>query len=522
MSFTLPESLTSIQFNNHEYNVELILSNGTDTIPLPVGILKDIYIRDSIFSVFKEGYVSFDNTGNVIDSLGDSAQEAANRVFTPKYAFNTDSRDTLSIKIKPKGPVKDDEWLISHNFFVADEIDTLSDTGFVKTKTFVLVEVAEQRLSEDTTQWSTSNVVFTDSQDKVNLSQVSNDLRKAYTGLGIKNRIQSCLGKNIIFADDWNKGLTKTFYTSPNNASAFDDIEYMLDEHVSPGQKGFCLLGRERNGKFFLRPLESYYNRILQGDTDYDSYLIDAFNVQTGEITLSQDPTNNFDMVETNIYGLTKAQISNFNTLPTYQYVNMSNKDSIREFITTHSHNYSSSSKQFTIDSRDTHAVALRNKAQRLYADIVNGQTVFPLSDEKIENIICKHEYTGGNIKDERIAKGINQVLKKLFGLAPSISYDIDGSTARTSGRFALFASSDAVKNATMSKVLIGEWFTTTVDHYFAVDRGGYKNTVVCVKPHASEPIVDDDIIAMYDGYYKNRSLNIDSLGFDETQTAIV
>jgi len=243
-------------------------------------------------------------------------------------------------------------------------------------------------------------------------------------------------------------------------------------------------------------------------------------------MTLSTNDNDDFNMSETNTFGLTKATISNLETLQGYCYTNMSNMDSIREFISTHVHNYAHGSKQFSIDSTDTHAVAIRNKLQRLYADKVNGQSIFPLNDEKMENIITKHVYTGGKKRDERIAGGINQIIKKALGLAPSISYDVDGSTARSSGRYSVLASSEALREATMSKILIGEWFATSVDHYFAINSGAYVNTVVCVKPHSSDDILGTDIIASYDGYYKNNYINTDAmipeLGIDGTQTAIV
>ena len=43
----------SIKFNNQEYNVSVTLINGRTDFPLPLGIIKEIHIVDSIYSIYR-------------------------------------------------------------------------------------------------------------------------------------------------------------------------------------------------------------------------------------------------------------------------------------------------------------------------------------------------------------------------------------------------------------------------------------------------------------------------------------
>ena len=49
------------------------------------------------------------------------------------------------------------------------------------------------------------------------------------------------------------------FYSSPQNFSAFDDIEYLLDFHVSSVIKDNSILKFERGGSFSLRSFSDYF-----------------------------------------------------------------------------------------------------------------------------------------------------------------------------------------------------------------------------------------------------------------------
>ena len=84
--------------------------------------------------------------------------------------------------------------------------------------------------------------------------------------------------------------------------------------------------------------------------------------------------------------------------------------------------------------------------------------------------------------------------MKKSLALSPCINFDIEGSTHRTTCRFVLMSLRNADKDAALTKLLVGEWFTTKVNHAFIFTKNTFLNNITCVKPHTNEKLGDLDI----------------------------
>jgi len=52
----------------------------------------------------------------------------------------------------------------------------------------------------------------------------------------------------------------------------------------------------------------------------------------------------------------------------------------------------------------------------------------------------------------------------------------------------------NADKDAALTKLLVGEWFTTKVNHAFIFTKNTFINNITCVKPHTNEALGDLDI----------------------------
>ena len=59
----------SIKFNNQHYNVDVVLMNNKTKFPLPLGVIREINIVDSLHSIFTEARLTINNTGNVLDEF---------------------------------------------------------------------------------------------------------------------------------------------------------------------------------------------------------------------------------------------------------------------------------------------------------------------------------------------------------------------------------------------------------------------------------------------------------------------
>ena len=202
---------------------------------------------------------------------------------------------------------------------------------------------------------------------------------------------------------DWDKGATKTFYTSNPQHTALHDLEYLLDAHVGAETHDNCILGVELNGEYFLRSIENIYKKAFSQNSRIGEYVIDAVNVNTGEYNINTSASSK-------LYGFTHEEASAFDGLTNFSFLNMAPADSMNELVTTYVHNYNHREKQFTIDCQDNHIMSVRSKMQQLYGDKMKGlnpTSILPLNEEKVSNTILNHSYSSGETKTKRLNDGI-------------------------------------------------------------------------------------------------------------------
>ena len=323
-----------IQLNNQTYEIDIRLRNEEVDLRIPAGIIKDLVITDSIYSPFSHAILSINSTGNNLDNLVISKLDEVRNI--PKdvfYAFNTYSRDTFQINITPRIDGLDPAiWGFNFNddyfeggaaaFTIYDEEEILDNRGQVKTKVFYLKSLSEQYLEEANKQWSTAYVVTSKHANKINLSHVTNDLRRAYTGDAIKHLIEDA-APWIQFAEDWDKGGTKVFYTSKPDCVIFDDIEYLLDRHISSISDDFCIFSEERDGKMSLRSMSEIYKKAYREDMgNLGDFFIDAFTTHCGTL----DTASRADLTRTvpsKVYGFTEEETNRLEGLVNFSYLNI-------------------------------------------------------------------------------------------------------------------------------------------------------------------------------------------------------
>lgn len=496
---------TAILDGQH-YKTEITLVNTSGTVPLPIGIVKSLIIYDNLYTIFYTGRLIINSSSNLLDSFShETENELKERITSSSYTFNSDSKDHIIIDIVPVTEETGEDnnvfpphiYKMRYLFSIYSEEEYVHGDNNEKTKVFYLRDARAQTLHQSNIQWSTAYGVLKKYKGKVNVSQVGNRHRSMYTGDAIKQFIQAALPTfQNSFADNWDRGFNQTFYTSSNRTSAYDDLEALLDNHVSFNRQDNCILRfDQRNSLWTLRSYHDMFKNVVnKRENKFGPAVTDMFNIHG-----MAAPSKNFNHLEPNKmseFDATSSTAQRLEGLTSFQFLNMATDDSINELVTTLVHNYNFSEKQFAIDCSHSQVESVKRAYQTLYADPLIGNPptgIFPVNDEKLENLIRSTEYSSGIYKSERLKAGVNKVLNKALAYAPGVSFMTKGSTHRIAGSFSVIVSDQVRSDTSFAKILHGEWLMTNIVHMFLFDNQQYMNNITCVKPHTYSPIVVDD-----------------------------
>ena len=487
-------------FNGQRYYINVQLHNTASNIGIPPSSIVSLSFTESIYSIFPSIELVIDTSSNIIDNMVQGINDdLRQRVFYDAFNFNSDGRETFLITMAPIGENNtivtdvDQKYLICGWYYIYDEEEVLLGSGTSKQKTFFLRDIREQKLLESNIQWSSADVVRGNSKFNYNLTHLGNSKREAKTGTSIRHLLNRTLDGNVSLDTSWDDGETSVFYCSPSQSSAYDDLEYMLDRHVSAGTQDNCILKAERNGQFSLLGVDKYFELgFVEGDIS--PLICDIFTGESGNFNMSNDP----DVVG-NVFpghGLNESELLKFDGLDSFNLLHTANTDRNNELVSTAVHSYDTTNKQFNIECDKHHISSVQSKSQELYADKMPGlrgnkkaSAIVPVNIEKYDNVIHNHAVGPSGETSKRLYAGINQTLKKSLYFSPSVNFETPGSSHRTTCRFILLTLRNADKDAPLTKLIVGEWFTSKINHSFVFAANAYVNNITCIKPHSNEPI---------------------------------
>ena len=484
-------------FNNQLYAVNVALTNGENTLPINAAHIISISVTESIYSIFPEVKLILNNDSNFIENtVTDVSDDLDQRVFTNSYNFDALGREGFFINMIPKSSKTDtlgEQYRIAGFYLIYNEDEFTYGKGKSKQKIYYLRDYREQLLFENNIQWSTSDVVKSELGINVNLNHLSNSAREAKSGTCIKHLL-SRLFDSSEFAEDFDKGATNVFYSSPAQYKAYEDLENLLDNHVSESNLDPCILRCERDGSFSLRSISKYFDLGFVKD-GISPLVNDIFTINANSFNRSAD-ADTFGTVLPG-HGIKSDDIlSKFDGIDGFSLLHIANQDSSNLMISNIIHSYDNTSKQFNIECEKTNIADVKTKFGALYADKMPGRKgnssaspILPLNPDKFDNVLHNHFIGPSGEAEKRFPIGINKTLKSALFLSPSLNFDTLGSTHRTPGRFILIALRNADKDAPMTKLLVGEWFISKVNHAFLFSSNAYSNNVSCIKPHSNEPL---------------------------------
>ena len=502
------------QFDDRKYRFSLYLLNQDGfAIKLRKGSITELFIEDNIMNWFHTGSVTVLNPDDIIERaesifLGDSINDEP--VTTVPYRFRGDCRDLLLLTFEPHidpgdvGEVIPETlnsmvYTIKFLFTIYATEDIISDNGTrSKQQKMYFHDYRYQMLREKNLYYSTGRNVSTGgSHTKVTkpTGQLNNTSRSKPTG----EIIQDLLGTALLPTDTtglysfhWNWGGTNLFYTSPSNFKAIDDINYVLDRHVSTSDYDYqpCLLKLQRyTERWELLPITEYFVRskdgIFPGVYQSEHFLL-SNDSEPDKVTIPPERKTFGRAIKTPLNNYHFPDVSVIND---YVFSEMNGVDCQELLNSIIVHRYSEGEKQFSIDVTDHNIANIQSKFQELYINHTfggsggHGVTSW-LSDTSRSmnfNFKVNSSWSPDSVKSYTV--GRNKLLLGAFLLGNTIQFDARGETSRRSGVWiAVDRDTNYIDNAYEMKVL-GQYFVTRVTHTIT-STGEYTNNVMGVKPY--------------------------------------
>jgi len=502
------------QFDDRKYKFSMYLLNQDGyAIKLRKGAIHELFIEDNIMDWFHRGHVTMLNPDDIMERaesifLGDTVNDES--VSTVPYRFRGDCRDLILLTFEPHvdpGNIGEtvssdiDSMVYTMKFlftvYATEDITTGEGKRDKKQKMY-FHDYRYQMLREKNLYYSTGKAPQTGgSHTNVTtpVGQQSNSDRTKPTG----EIIQDLLGTSLLTSDTkglfsfhWNWGGKNMFYTSPSNYKAIDDINYVMDRHVSSSDYEFqpCLLKLQRfTERWELLPITEYFVRAKSG--------VFPGIYQSEHFLLSNDsePDNITVPPERKTFGRTvKTPLNNYHfpdisVIDDYVFSEMNGVDCQETLNSVIVHRYDESDKMFNIDITDHNISNIQTKFQELYINHTfggsggHGVTSW-LSDTSRSmnfNFNVQSSWSPGAV--ESYTTGRNRLLLAAFLLGNTIQFDARGETSRRSGVWiAVDRDTNYIDNAYEMKVL-GQYFITRVTHTIT-STGEYTNNVMGVKPY--------------------------------------
>lgn len=493
-----------VQIQDNNYFFEVLLYNGDgDKVGIKFSAIEELKIIDDLKNFGHYGYIMFENKLDVIESmeyLSTNNNGEKSKSFNP-FVFRGDGRDFLFINIYPQ--IKKDDVIneetsfalqknfgLSFIFSIYDYEDILTQESGVKFKKLYFWDYAYQVLSEKDSYFSTGN-----------MSQgISDEKRSVFTGDAIKTILRDVFQKDInskieIDESRWDKGGEKIFYSTTPGFKSIDDLNYMLDLHVSNKDNNFspCILRKERIGKWTLFPVVNYFkSAYYRGNNTFGDigggYFIE--NLVLGKLNTGNSD-NNAPLRRPSV-GLGTTNFPDYSIIEDFHLSNMNASDLQKEITSHLVHNYNSKSKQFTIDSNNNNI----NSAMKVYNDFFvstmkgktgkSPSTNLPLNLLRTEQRNIQNIYSPWSNENIRLNKGRNKILLSSLFLNTTISFKIRGNTRRQAGRFVSIDRADSMSDNKFDNKMCGMYIILAVEHVFG--KGSYFNNLLCSKTYTTEP----------------------------------
>ena len=526
--------------NSKELNAESMRTETGRRGKAPTINPETIYklvIEEDLLTWYVQGYIIIQNvlesnsaTNSQHGTAGSgSAQVASNTVGSilgmSSPPGRGDARDLLIIQIqpaKPDGSGPDENfpaegWCLKYETVVYDTEDIPTEDPTMKLKKLYFRDLQYQLMTERNIQFSTATMVnrLPDGEALTSLAIKELLAGALQEPIGGGNTQEPISGNTFaVNSIEWPNDGAIVFYTSPAQYYAIDDLNYLLDLHVSTTNKNdMCLFTVDRFTKNFqLIP----YSKLFQLSTaagagtagavaagaaaagaaaagEAGQYQIEHFFIQNysgaggafNNIQIFRAPLNSDNNWSVD------TKLGAYSYIYNYRFVDMSGGDNSMEIINRPVCSYDFSTKTFHIEYTDNTAKSAKDYFKTNYVEKLYAKTKTPLmtlnqTKTKLWNTVPVWSIKG--TKESRLSDGRNKTLFSAIYLNECINFNVIGSTNRQPGRFIGIDKlvNDEILRDFENKFL-GQWLTTNVKHVFTKDT--YINDILAVKIHSYDDL---------------------------------
>lgn len=507
----LPPLLQNIvTFDKSEYIFCVVLLNGEGPfLNLTTESVVGLNINDNLTMYTHSGELVVLNDNDIIERAYNNPGESYSTrqkdldKTSLEFFFRGDGRDLVLVLITPRdsdvlneqdAPTFNNPFTLKFLFSITNIRDEITASG-KKLKILTLQDLDERILHERNLDFSTTMLV----KDK-NIINLDNTDRSAPTGDIIKYILALTLTQSgridntneIKFAnnDGWDNGGSDIFYSAPAPYNAYQDLQYVMQRHVSKQNFDPCILRKERNNTWSLMGLSNYFKYSYDKKTDGAGILhIEKFLIQSVGSTVNvvlkktRTPTN----VINNTGFLNSSYISNYKLY-------YSEAPEVQDHIITHVvHSYQLNNKQFNIDLSRNNIDTTYATYNELYVKPLKGENNDPSpnfylnllrkSNKNIKNVFSVVDYS----YDQRLNWGRNLILLNALYKNLTIEFTVDGISTRQAGRFISIDRDDALPTSKFDDRLLGIWFIVNVEHIFTSTT--YQNKIIAIKTYNYSPV---------------------------------
>ncbi len=496
-----------VQIGDNNYIFDVFLWNGETKTGITLAAIDELKIVDDLRYFYSYGCMTFNDANDILETFNGDGK-------IKPYNFRGDGRDYLSIEIMPQ--MKDNdvfvqdvsekekkEFCLKYSFSVYKVEEEVREDRGLKFKKLFFWDVDYQLLNEIDSHFSTSEVGF----ENIQITDLKNTTdTKRYTGDSLKYLLDKCLNKisksGFKASKEWDKGGTLLEYHTNAGYKAIDDIQYLLEYHVSDKSYNYvpCILKKERyTDEYSFIPITTYLkNSTYKNFGIFGNSKIGGRNL-TEDFLLGKLDTPNSGGLTGNLFNFGSVDSPNsfnainYNIIENFSFIKP-DSDTVQKDISTHFvHSYdpngfftcSIKSNNLKSSSKTIMSESVKNFSNNSSS---NGYDILPTNQLREENKNVQHVYSSGLGIGQNFQKlnfGRNKALMASIFKNTAIYFRIRGLTRRRSGTFFNVKRRDSQLANTHDNMVLGTYFTTMVIHEFK--KGMYYNHIYATKPATSE-----------------------------------
>jgi hypothetical protein len=501
----------TFNFNNQDYEFVVRIYNGIHDVYLNNTIWEDLILEEDIFDwkikgsiTIKSPYESFERPS----ALAIAAAEMSDKKLV--YKFRNDGRDTVFITIKPiidpksKVVLPDKLWRLELEAIIYDVEDLPSPGITDKNKKLYFWEKTYQMMTEKDCDFTTATTG--PNRGLANISQQSNTTRSQTVGSSVaellKNDEDFTKHSKLTDTAEWDKGSSesKIFYSAPIGSKFIDTLNYLMNYTVSSAADDHqpCILKMERAEtslspkQFSLKSIKKYFEKAgntIDAPKEYQNehFFIYEHSADQKEITaIKKAPLNMNEPIK-------EFKGDEINSIRGYQLVDISSNNYSHHLANYRVSAFNSTAGQFS-EEGTKHGVEEYKKFFRdsikpfiVTRNIEDRLVLTPFIEKKLNT---KTVLSLRNDEMSRLADGRNRMLKHYLFSNLAISFTVQGSTHRQTGRF--FGVSKRTGNFYEHDHKVeGQYFVTNIVHHFSNADKKYSNQLIGVKTHTYMELAD-------------------------------